>query len=258
MRASTILIKNNIDGFIDSETISKLLICYYRNIYDNLNKLYSYERKEGQQYIEDYINDNYKQETVLSRSTNIYIQKHKDVNFKKHNVIMNIFKNPHIKFCAIDNYIFPKEIINENVSLTRPYITDKYILFYNYDKEILMVFTFIPMNYSIHNNKNYKSDILVRDLNCYILDNVNYQIYNDYIINKVVANLDYKKDILEYNSISVKIGDTKVDKIKKVELLRLVKEEIMIGSSNSSILHPFYKWEILEKGNTFQKQSLNN
>ena len=41
MRASTILESNNINSFIDSEVISKLLICYYRNISDNLIKLNS-------------------------------------------------------------------------------------------------------------------------------------------------------------------------------------------------------------------------
>lgn len=257
MRASTILSNNKVNNFIDSEVISKLLICYYRNIYDNLTKLYSYEKKENFKYIEDYINDTYKQETVLSRATNTYIQKHKDVNFKKHNVIMNIFKNPSIKFCSIENYIFPKELYSKTIALTRPYITDKYILFYNYDKEILMVFTFVPINYSLHNNKNYKSDILVRDLNCYILDNINPQIYKEYITDKVVGSLDYKKDILNYNSISIKIGDYKVDKLKKVELLRLVKEEIKTVHFDN-LIHPFYKWEILEKGNTYYNQSLNN
>ena len=256
MRASTILSINNVNSFIDSEVLSKLLICYYRNIYDNINKLCSYEKKEELKYIEDYINDTYKQETVLSRTTNTYIQKHKDVNFKKHNVIMNIFKNPSIKFCAIKNYIFPSEIYESNSSLTAPYITDKYILFYNYDKEILMAFTFIPMNFHLHNNKNYKSDILIRDLNCYIIDNVSNNIFTKYITDKVDGDLDYIKDILNYNSISVKIGDTKIDKLKKVTLLRLVKEEIK--SDGLKQIHPFYKWEILQKDNTYHTQSLNN
>jgi hypothetical protein len=256
MRASTILSNNNVNSFIDSEVLSKLLMCYYRNIYDNINKLYSYKKKEELNYIEDYINDNYKQETVLSRTTNTYIQKHKDVNFKKHNIIMNIFKDPSIKFCAIKNYIFPSEIYELNSRLTIPYITDKYILFYNYDKEILMVFTFIPMNFHLHNNKNYKSDILIRDLNCYTIDNVSNNVFTKYITDKVEGDLDYKKDIVNYNSISIKIGDTKVDKLKKVTLLRLVKEEIKSDGLNQE--HPFYKWEILEKDNIYRTQSLNN
>ena len=225
MRASTILESNNINSFIDSEVISKLLICYYRNISDNLIKLNSKLEKNNKTYITDYINDDYKQESVLCRKTNLYIQKHKDVNFKKHNVIMNIFKYPSIKFCCIDNYIYPMESgVCDNIS--PPIITDKYILFYNFEKQILMIFTYIPMNYAVHNIKNYKSHILVRDLNCYIIDNVSNEIFVEYIENNIVSWIDYRNDILKYNSISIKISDYKNDNGKKVELLRLVKEDL--------------------------------
>lgn len=238
MRVSSILYEKGINSFTDSEVIGKLVLCYYKNIYDNLIKLCSLKRRD----------DYYLDETINSETVENKLEiKHKyNINEKKYNIINTLFnKNAFKEFCYIENYIFP-EGIND---IQGPFIYDKNIIFYNKNNEILLVFTYTPLNYNIKNKKDYKSDIVVRDLNCYIIDNVSLENFQNYIESKVSATLDYIQ-ILSFNSISIKVCDYfDSSKNKKViELLRIVKEEIRNNSEINKLKHPFFKWEINEKG----------
>lgn len=244
MRASTLLYQFQVNNIVDSEAISKLLLCYYKNISDNLVRLQNLDVRKDLNYINEYIESSYKPHTIVKRNTNELISKHKDINLKKHDTIEYLFSSPK-QYCNITNYIYPPTVTD----VVGPYLTNKYILFYNTVSNILMVFTFVPMNYALHNVKNYKSDILVRDLNCYVLDNVSEQVFTEYVLNNIVNKdpIDYIENILKYNSVSIKIGEYK-DKVKtKVELLRSVKEEFKsINKYINTNTHPFYKWEIIE------------
>ena len=69
------------------------------------------------------------------------------------------------------------------------------------------------------------------------------------IASRVTHELDYKKDILSHNTMSLKIGNYN----KNPTILRLIKENIYSG--NNIEIHPFYKWEIIQKENS--KHNLN-
>lgn len=256
MKVSTLLSDKKINSFVDAETIIKLLICYYNNIHDTLVRSNSFSIKENLTYIKDYIEDNYKHDIITNKKTNKTSYKHRDVNNIKHKIIMDLFKNEHAKFCKINNYIYPEDCN----TFSGPYISKNYILFYEYEKEILIVFNFIPLNYAVHNIPNYKSDIIIRDLNSYILDNVSNDNWTQYIKNKNFRKkydeIDYKTDILPNYTFTTKIGEHKNNLSNKIEVLRVVKEVIL--NTDKSIKHPFYKWEIIEKSNEIYSPNFIN
>lgn len=246
MKVVSLLEEKNVNKIVDPETITKLVLCYYRNIFEYLCQLHRMNVRPELNYINDYIDDDFKHTVVSDRNnTSQIIQKHSKVNVKKHNVIMDLYKNPFIQYIKIDNFLYPIDIEGHNI--IGPYIYDKYIVFYNPDNNIQMVFTYLPINYSVYNIDNYKSDIIVRSLNCYVLDNVYNDVFKLFVSDRVINSdnkIDYVKDLLSHNTLAVKISDNKSSQPKK-EILRVVKEELRF---KNDLVHPFYKWEIILQG----------
>jgi hypothetical protein len=192
-------------------------------------------------YIQDSILD-YK-ESVNKNGTTIH--HHKDVSLSKHFIIKDIIET-NGSYVKLNDYIFPEYLdSNLNHALDGPYISSKYIIFYEEIKKIAIVFTCS----SIKSNTGHISDFSLRELNSYILDNFYRVDFDDLIASKVTHTLDYKKDILSHNTMSLKIGNYN----KNPTILRLIKENIYSGSNIE--IHPFYKWEIIQKETS--KHNLN-
>lgn len=241
MRITTLLKNYNVNKFVDIETISKLLLCYYNNIHDNLLKINEFEIKENLNYVNDYINLTYAQKAIKNKNgEDILI--HNDLNLNKHKILMDLFVN-HINssFLQITNYKLPSGLNLNNI--IGPYIKSNYIIFYNVQKEIMIVFNYIPIRYLDHNTNNIK-DLIVRDLNSYIIDNVNYDIFEKYVMKKTTTLLDFETEILSHNTISFKLSESN----NTLKIMKLIKETInTFKPNNSESRHPFYKWELITK-----------
>lgn len=234
-----LLHNHNIDLVVKPESILKLLLCYYNNIKENLNKIPNMERRDLS-YMGDYINDCVVSGRICRVTTNkegIDIEHHVDVSLSKHYLLKDLLANtnPYVK---IDNYIFPEYIqSNLNHYLDGPFISSNYIIFYDEVKKIAIVF---PCS-SIKTTDGRIDDFNLRELNSYVLDNFYRSDFDDLISARVVEKLDFVKDILSHNTLSLKIGNSE----DSPNILRLIKENIYSNSNGE--IHPFYKWELIRE-----------
>jgi hypothetical protein len=236
MKISEIFKENTNLQIIDSETIAKMLLCYYNNIHDSLIKISTFDVKPDLNYVNDYINLNYEHKLVTTDKFNTEIKIHKSINLNKHKIVMDLFVNhKNNSFIQFKNYKYPNEV---NEVFEGPFIKGQYVLFYNKKKNILITFTFMPLRYNIL-DELYK-DIVIRDLNSYVIDNVTNEQFETYILNKVSSDFDFK-EIIKQSTISLKLYLTKEK--NNITILKLVKETI----DEKLDKHPFYKWNLITR-----------
>lgn len=236
MKISELFKENTNLQIIDSETIAKMLLCYYNNIHDSLIKINSFSVKPDLDYVTDYINLDYEHKKVVSDKFSTEVKIHKNLNLNKHKIVLDLFVNhKNSKFIEFENYKYPTDVNN---LFEGPFIKGQYILFYNREKSILIVFTFMPLRYNIL-DELYK-DIVIRDLNSYVIDNVTAEQFETYILDKVSSKFDFQ-EIIDQSTISLKLYLTKEK--NNITILKLVKETI----DDKITKHPFYKWNLITR-----------
>lgn len=129
-------------------------------------------------------------------------------------------------FIQLNNFPFKKNYI------VGPILNKNNIIFYNEKDELLLFYSFTPLEYLYLNNKFYDYD--VRDLKLKVYDNFSKYNFDRYISNKTYSELDFH-DIYKNQKITMRLAEKLILQLLRPSYVQFFDVEKIVP----------YKWKLI-------------
>lgn len=198
MRVKNILLDNNIKS-INKTTIIKLCLSKFIIIsyLENFSNMKNYRTNDFEECYKSYCKN--PSNTDFS-----------EMYYKKGVIYNNLFRTT--SFCSITNW--HSEFLND-IGVNGPYISDRQIYFYNLRNNLLAAFSYFPFH-NLVNQEGALSDLLVREINFYVFDNVSIENFYRIFSDKTEEEIDYKA-IECHRSLSTRYSNVTNDIVRIIK-----------------------------------------